>query len=85
MKYNSSVNIEYGIDIDFQYIVTPNSQAVTGELLSNFHSGIHSFSIIGTYGTGKSSYLMALVRDLLSGTYSLIKNNKIFGDDIVGF
>lgn len=60
MKYNPSINIEYGIDKDFHYIVTPNAQAVTGELLSSFHSGIHSFSVIGTYGTGKSSYLMAL-------------------------
>lgn len=55
MKYNPSINIEYGIDKDFHYIVTPNAQAVTGELVSNFHSGIHSFSIIGTYGTGKSA------------------------------
>lgn len=42
MKYNPSINIEYGIDKDFHYIVTPNAQAVTGELVSNFHSGIHS-------------------------------------------
>lgn len=68
MKYNPSINIEYGIDKDFHYIVTPNAQAVTGELVSNFHSGIHSFSIIGTYGTGKSSYLMALERDLMEGS-----------------
>lgn len=85
MKYNPSINIEYGIDQNFQYIVTPNAQAVTGELLSSFHSGIHSFSIIGTYGTGKSSYLMALERDLLNGTKCLIKNSKVFGDDIEGF
>lgn len=85
MKYNPSINIEYGIDNDFQYIVTPNSQAVTGELLSSFHSGIHSFSIIGTYGTGKSSYLMALERDLLGDTNYLIQNKKIFGDHIEGF
>ena len=85
MKYNPSINIEYGIDKDFHYIVTPNAQAVTGELLSSFHSGIHSFSIIGTYGTGKSSYLMALERDLFEGTHYLIQNKKVFGDNITGF
>lgn len=85
MKYNPSINIEYGIDKDFQYIVTPNAMAVTGELLSSFHSGIHSFSIIGTYGTGKSSYLMALERDLLQNTKNLIQNKKVFGANIEGF
>lgn len=85
MKYNPSINIEYGIDKEFQYIVTPNAQAVTGELLSSFHSGIHSFSIIGTYGTGKSCYLMALERDLMTGSNFLIQNKKIFGDNIEGF
>ena len=85
MKYNPSINIEYGIDKDFQYIVTPNAMAVTGELLSSFHSGIHSFSIIGTYGTGKSSYLMALERDLLQNTKDLIQNKKVFGANIEGF
>lgn len=85
IKYNPSINIEYGIDKDFQYIVTPNAQAVTGELLASFHSGIHSFSIIGTYGTGKSSFLMALERDLLEGTHSLIQNQNVFGNAIEGF
>lgn len=85
MKYNPSINIEYGIDKDFHYIVTPNAQAVTGELVSNFHSGIHSFSIIGTYGTGKSSYLMALERDLMEGSNYLIQNSTVFGENFGGF
>lgn len=85
MKYNPSINIEYGIDKDFHYIVTPNAQAVTGELLSSFHSGMHSFSVIGTYGTGKSSYLMALERDLFESAHYLIQNRKVFGDNIKGF
>lgn len=83
MKYNPSINIEYGIDKDFHYIVTPNAQAVTGELVSNFHSGIHSFSIIGTYGTGKSSYLMALERDLMEGSNYLIQNSTVLVKTLV--
>ena len=80
MKYIPSINIEYGIDVDFEYLVTPNAEAVTGNMVASFHSGIHSFSIIGTYGTGKSSYLMALERDLLKDTSLLVKNKSVFGD-----
>lgn len=80
MNYNPSINIEYGIDDNFHYIVTPNAQAITGNLLANYHSGVHSFSIIGTYGTGKSCYLMALERDLKKNTRALLKNPKVFGD-----
>lgn len=85
MAYNPSVNIEYGISKDFDYIVTPNAQKVTGELVASFNSGVHSFSIIGTYGTGKSSYLMALERDLLEKTKCLIQNHQVFGKDIRGY
>ena len=80
MKYIPSINIEYGIDPDFQYIVTPNAQAVTGNLVSNYNSGIHSFSIIGTYGTGKSCYLMALENDLINNSQLLLKNKLVFGN-----
>lgn len=79
MKYIPSINIEYGIDPEFQYIVTPNAQAVTGNLVSNYNSGMHSFSIIGTYGTGKSSYLMALEKDLTSHEMLLLQNREVFG------
>ena len=80
MKYTPSINIEYGFDTPLNYIVTPNAEAVTGNIISSFHSGIHSFSIIGTYGTGKSSFLLALEHDLLKGTSYLIKNKDVFGN-----
>jgi len=85
MTYNPSVNIEYGISSDFDYIVTPNAEKVTGELVASFNSGVHSFSVIGTYGTGKSSYLMALERDLFEGANYLIQNRQVFGKDIKGY
>ena len=46
-----------------------------------FSKGIHSFTIIGTYGTGKSSFLAALQRDLLKRTYVLVENHNVFGID----
>ena len=81
MSYIPSVNIEHGITDDFQYIVTPNTKNVWGNIVSSFHDGIHSFTIIGTYGTGKSSFLAALQRDLLKRTSVLVENHNVFGTD----
>lgn len=78
-NYTPSVNIEYEVDKDFNYIVTPNAQAVLGSIVSSFQQGIHSFTIIGTYGTGKSSFIMALERDLGSKEHGkLVANKQVF-------
>ncbi len=79
MKYTPSVNIEYGIE-DFHYIVTPNALQVTANIVSSYQSGIHSFTIIGSYGTGKSSFLLALESDLNKKTSTLLRNNKVLGN-----
>ena len=78
MRYNASVNIEIGVQEDFQYIVTPNVQRVLGEIVSCVSSGVHSFSIIGTYGTGKSSFIMALERGLLGKESTLVREKSVF-------
>lgn len=62
--FNLSANIENGFPLDAQYIVTPNGRRATQSIIDDFKSGIHSFTIIGTYGTGKSSFLLALEADL---------------------
>ena len=62
--FSLSANIENGFPADVQYIVTPNGRKVAQNIIDDFHSGIHSFTIIGTYGTGKSSFLLALEADL---------------------
>lgn len=64
MNYIPSINIEMNTASDFQYIVTENARLVAGAIVNGFNSGQHSFSIIGTYGTGKSSFLLALEDDL---------------------
>ena len=78
MKYTPSANIEIGAGKDFQYIVTPNAQSVLGTIASDYQSGIHSFTVIGTYGTGKSSFLLALEEDLKKGTDKLVANKDVF-------
>jgi len=59
-KFSPSVNIERDQSKDFTYIVTSNARQIYDQLVRNRNSGIHSFSIIGSYGTGKSSFLIAL-------------------------
>ena len=79
MSYIPSVNIEQGLSDDFQYVVTSNSQTVWGSIISSFNDGLHSFSIVGNYGTGKSSFIAALQRDLLKGTNILVQNTDVLG------
>ena len=80
MKYIPSINIESGIHQEFQYIVTPNAKEVLGNIVESFHSGIHSFTIIGNYGTGKSSFIVGLEKDLENGTSNLVTNRNVFGN-----
>lgn len=67
--FNLSANIENSSFEKEQYIVTPNTQKAVQSIINDFQSGIHSFTIIGSYGTGKSSFLLAFEADL-------DKNNK---------
>ena len=61
---NLSANIENGFAAGTQYIVTPNARQSIATILNDYQSGIHSFTIIGSYGTGKSSFLLALESDM---------------------
>ena len=88
-SFSLSANIENGASGSERYIVTPNAQKVTNEIVSRYHSGIHSFTIIGTYGTGKSSFLINFEQDL-SGKNTpgvLLRNPKslaaVSGYDII--
>lgn len=78
MSYIPSVNIEHNTSQDFQYIVTENAKLVAGNIVNSFNAGHHSFSIIGTYGTGKSSFILALEDDLANGRNEIVKRG-VFG------
>jgi len=81
MKNTLSINIEQKIDKNFNYIVTPNAEQVVSNIVSSFQSGTHSFTLVGTYGTGKSSFIMALERDLQrESDCSLIQNTGQFNN-----
>lgn len=78
MSYIPSVNIELNAVSDFRYIVTENARMVAGNIVNSFNSGHHSFSIIGTYGTGKSSFILAFEEDLKLGNNGIVKRG-VFG------
>lgn len=59
-KYTPSVNIFRDQDAEINYLPTPNAKRIAEQIADDFKNGIRSFTIIGSYGTGKSSFLWAL-------------------------
>lgn len=66
-KFRLSSNIADGYFDESSYIVTPNAKRVAGIISDDFKTGIHSFTIVGAYGTGKSTFLLQFEKDLEGG------------------
>jgi hypothetical protein len=64
IKFSPSINIQRDSEYDFNYIATPNSSKVFSQILSDTLVGVKSHVIIGAYGTGKSSLLLATKQTL---------------------
>ena len=65
LKSNPSVNILRDAEVNFNYIPTSNSDLIFKQITEAYASGAkRSFSIIGSYGTGKSAFLWALRQTL---------------------
>ncbi len=90
--FSLSSNLKTGFPEGYNYIVTPNAQKVADSIIDGYRSGVHSYTLIGTYGTGKSSFLIALEEDLRKqGKHKLLKSTKALNDsgvfetiDIIG-
>ncbi len=63
-NFTTSVNIIRDTDREFNYIPTPNARQVVSQIVNDFKKGIRSFNVVGTYGTGKSSFLLAFEQSL---------------------
>jgi hypothetical protein len=63
-KFTTSTNIIRDSAREINYIATPNANRVVNQIANDFKKGIRSFNIIGSYGTGKSSFLWALQQSL---------------------
>ncbi|HEX8013724.1 MAG TPA: hypothetical protein VF465_00695, partial [Flavobacterium sp.] len=87
-KFNTSTNIIRDTDRELTYIPTPNAIRISNQISNDFKQGTRSFNVIGSYGTGKSSFLWA-VEQTLKGNKSyfglnLLPNPKIDFIKIVG-
>jgi len=63
-SFSPSINVVRDAEQDLHYIPTLNAKRIYDQILSDFKVGIHSFNIIGSYGTGKSAFLLAMMRTL---------------------
>ena len=80
-NFTTSVNILRDTERDFHYIPTPNAKQVVSQIVNDFKKGIRSFNIVGTYGTGKSSFLLALEQSI-SGTKRYFEPNFIINPKV---
>jgi len=78
MKYTPSINIAQTVFNPQSYIVTQNAKGVVGNIVDSFNAGVHSFNIIGSYGTGKSNFILALQDSLENKSGILVKNKGQF-------
>ena len=46
------------------YIPTVNARRIYDQILADYAVGVHAFSVIGSYGTGKSAFLLAFEKTL---------------------
>lgn len=76
-EYNPSVNIIRDNKRNLDYILTPNAKLSYDSIEKHYIQGTHSFSLIGAYGTGKSSFLLAL-RDQIRNQKSIfVKSHRL--------
>ncbi|MFT4661673.1 MAG: hypothetical protein ACI8XB_001953 [Patiriisocius sp.] len=64
-SFSNSTNIIRDQGQKLDYIVTKNADDIFSRILFNYKTGLHAFNIIGSYGTGKSTFLWALEKHLL--------------------
>jgi hypothetical protein len=85
-KFTHSTNIIRDSARELNYIPTPNGVRVVNQIANDFKKGIRSFNIIGSYGTGKSSFLWAFEQSVKGKkkifNVNLLQNPKI---EVVNF
>ena len=64
IKFSPSINIIRDSNYSFNYIPTHNSIRIFDQLLNDAYAGSKCSLIIGAYGTGKSSFLLAYQQTL---------------------
>lgn len=62
--FTPSINILRDQQRDIEYLVSPNTKASFTKILNSYEKGTRAFSLIGAYGSGKSSFLWAFQKTL---------------------
>ena len=76
-KFSPSINLVRDEGEDFGYIATNNAKFIAAEIVRSERTGAHAFQLIGSYGTGKSAFLVAFTNTLRGDTsYFNIKQEK---------
>jgi len=63
-KFSPSINLVRDSDADYGYLATENAKKIAQEIIQSERTGVHAFQLIGSYGTGKSAFLLAFVNAL---------------------
>lgn len=80
-NFSPSVNIIRDQEKNLVYHVTPNSLRIAKSIVSQYNNTGHCFNLIGSYGTGKSSFLLALEKNLKNQESYFFDNTNIFSED----
>jgi hypothetical protein len=59
-KFSPSINIVRDFENEINYIPTSNSDRIFSQIIKDYVVGTRAFTIIGSYGSGKSAFLLAL-------------------------
>lgn len=78
-NFSPSTNIIRDVNRDINYIATPNTKQIFNEILNNLKLGVKTFNLIGSYGTGKSTFLWAIQQNLVKEKNYFINLNGQFG------
>lgn len=66
-SFSSSVNIVRDAGRALVYHPTANTRRIATQVLADYDAGLRAFTLIGSYGTGKSAFLWALEQHLGGG------------------
>jgi hypothetical protein len=73
--FTPSINIIRDQNNDVNYIPTINGQEAFNKIINGYLQGTRSFSIVGSYGTGKSSFLLAFQK-VVTGAANYFPNSN---------
>ncbi|QZE15891.1 hypothetical protein K4L44_08680 [Halosquirtibacter laminarini] len=84
-NFSPSINIIRDQEKELTYHVTPNSLRIANSIASQYKSTGHCFNLIGSYGTGKSSFLLALERDLKGEKSYFFNTTNVLDESLTSY